>query len=130
MPDKAPADQEGILNPQVSAGEALKSDRVFPPEEQNRFVFSILDPDIASEVLAAERDFTNAEREYLASTLESEPESVYLFFMHLAESGALEDLTEREAWLVERLKPALLQIDEPSAKEYIQTAILPLLRGL
>ncbi len=108
--------------------EIFKSDRLISEEEQERLVSRISDPEVSIEVLMLRetngRIFTASEREHLATNIESDQESVYVFFMNVIESGILDELNETERWLVDRLKDAVLQIEDPSAVAYIRENFL------
>ena len=111
--------------------DVLKSERSLDTREQERLVHSISDPDVSLEVLllaeTSNRTFGVVERDHLAENIEREPESVYIFFINLAESGAILEMNQTEQWLAQRLRKTLEKIEDPIALEYIRGNILPFL---
>jgi hypothetical protein len=78
----------------------LLDDNPLSPEEQERLVSLISNPDNALATLASGRVFTDKEKEHLAARMESDPETIDIFLINITESGV--DLNPTEKWFVER----------------------------
>ena len=105
------------------ASERLQADEPLAPEEQERLVMMISDPDLACEVLTFIEDtgkkLTPTQAEHLMQIIEAAEETAFIFYMNLVESGVAEEPNESEEWWLLRLEKALLQIEEPSVATYL-----------
>ena len=112
----------GTEEGEVWAKEALELDQPLSPEEQEQLVSLISDPYIASEVLSVnetiERKFTPLQREKLMTHIESDEDVAYMFYVQITEAG-IEDPSESEAWLIDRLEKVLVQTENPEYAEYL-----------
>lgn len=90
------------------ASEALQLDQPFLPDEQQKLVELIQDPQKAFHTLTIGteqgREFTEEEEEHLFTKIEEDPETVEIFYTIFVESGVIEEPSGTEARWIERLE--------------------------